>query len=171
MSVFNFDLQLMIRWYLLFSTTSIAVFSTDLKLRYTWFYSTAMGRMPETYIGKRDDEILPSEHVAELMALKRRALIERINLNEEISFGVIGKTRNLLVSVEPYYNEGGELLGVIGACVDITDQRRLEQERVQNHSELSLAVLQVGVEGLNFRQALRQRLLRLAQGCDIAEDD
>lgn len=133
----------------------IAVFSTDRDLRYNWFYSAFMQDIQENFIGKRDDEILPAEDVAELMETKREALRERKALRREIRLSIPNDVRLFIVSVEPYFNPRGELTGVIGAYLDITEQRRLETENIAH-------ITQVEVQRrlLEYREKERQEIAR-----------
>lgn len=143
------------RFRIALSNTSIAVFSTDRDLRYTWFYSTAMGTMPETFIGKKDDEILPLQNVAEFIALKRRALQERTNVREEIQLDLLSQEMILVVSIEPYFDNRGELIGVIGACFDITEQRRLELKNIEHQTQV-----EVQRRLMDYREKERQEIAR-----------
>lgn len=123
------------RFRIALSTAEIAVFSTDQDLRYTWFYSATLGNPSEQIIGKRDDELLPAENVASLMALKRRVLEQRRSVREEIQIQLPSGPKTFVISIEPYYDLHGNTLGVIGAYYDVTDQRKLEHERREHDIE------------------------------------
>jgi signal transduction histidine kinase/FixJ family two-component response regulator len=143
------------RFRIALSNTAIAVFSTDRDLRYTWFYCTPMNHMIAGIIGKRDDEILVPAHAAEFIDLKRRVLETRVSAQEELQLIVGELHRTLLVSVEPYLDHAGELVGVIGACYDITEQRRLEAESFDHLTEM-----EVHHRLLEYRERERQVIAR-----------
>jgi PAS domain S-box-containing protein len=89
------------RFHIALSNSSIAVFSTDLNLRYTWFYSTSMGNLPARMIGNRDDEVLPLEQVAEFMEVKRRVIETRSVVRDEVQVARTDELMVLDVSIEP----------------------------------------------------------------------
>lgn len=126
------------RFRMALSNPSIAVFTTDCALRYTWFYSTAMDSITDRFIGKRDDEIMAPESAAVLMGLKQRAMDTRSAVREEIHLEVGTEQKVLIVALEPCYDHHSELCGVVGACFDITDQRRLEAENVEHITQLEV---------------------------------
>lgn len=143
------------RFRMALSNPSIAVFSTDQALRYTWFYSTAMRSMTEQFIGKRDDEILSPESAAELVALKQRAIDTCSPVREEIQLELGGARKNLIVSVEPFHDSKGDLCGVVGACLDVTDLRRLEAESIEHITQM-----EVHHRLIEYREKERQEIAR-----------
>lgn len=143
------------RFRMALSNPSIAVFSTDQALRYTWFYSTAMGSMTERFIGKRDDEILTPECAAELVELKQRAIDTCSAVREEIQLELGGALKNLIATVEPCYDPQGDLCGVVGACFDVTDQRRLEAESIEHITQM-----EVHHRLIEYREKERQEIAR-----------
>ena len=52
----------------------MTVFAANKDLRYTWIYNTLHHFTEEQMLGKRADEILPAENVAELIALQRSVI-------------------------------------------------------------------------------------------------
>jgi signal transduction histidine kinase len=126
------------RFRIALSNTAITVFSTDRDLRYTWVYSAMMGSLAEQFIGKRDDEILPAEDAAVLTGLKQKAFEEQTAVQKEIMLRLLDEEKKIVVSIEPFLDPDGKLSGVIGAYYDVTDQRRLEQERVDHQMEMEV---------------------------------
>ena len=143
------------RFRVALSSASIIVFSTDRDLRYNWFYSSDIGSIQQEFIGKRDDELLLAENVAEFMDLKRRALTQRTALREEINLQIFETSRKFLVSVEPTFGANGEPGGVIGACYDITELRILELEKMENTTQM-----EVQRRLLEYREKERQEIAR-----------
>jgi PAS domain S-box-containing protein len=126
------------RFRIALSNAAIAVFSTDRELRYTWYYNSEVMHHAVQFIGKRDDEILPAENVAELMALKRQALESGKEIRGEISIKVSSGSRNMIVSIEPLFDEQGQPDGVIGACQDVTNLRRLEAQQIEFTTQMEV---------------------------------
>ncbi len=106
----------------------ISLYTTDGELRYTWTFGALFGLPPESVLGKRDDELVPAEHVAELTALKRAVLESRVGQRQEVHFKV--EKQNLIhdVVVEPLVGKQGEVTGLTVASMDITKQRLIEKE-------------------------------------------
>ncbi|RPJ51076.1 MAG: PAS domain S-box protein [Chloroflexi bacterium] len=126
------------RFRVALSNAAIAVFSTDRELRYTWFYTSAPAEYALEFYGKRDEEILPAEDIAAFTALKRRALESLQEIRAEITVRVPGGERNWIVSVEPLYDDLGQPDGVIGACQDVTDLRRLQVQQIEYATQVEV---------------------------------
>jgi PAS domain S-box-containing protein len=120
------------------SNASIAVFSADRELRYTWFYSAPMTGYSAHLIGKHDEEILPAEDVADFVALKRQAMQSRKEVRAEIILRLPSGPRNMIVSVEPLFDAHGEPDGVIGACQDVTDLRYLQAQQIEYATQVEV---------------------------------
>jgi PAS domain-containing protein len=58
------------RFQLALKNSPISVYTTDQELRYTWVHNPPLGLTPSDLIGKRDDEILPSDQVEMMLAFK-----------------------------------------------------------------------------------------------------
>jgi signal transduction histidine kinase len=143
------------RFRIALTNPALAVFSTDCELRYTWFYSAAIGSHTEGFIGKRDDEILSKEDAVELMELKQQAIETQATVRGEILLHTGVRSLNLMVAVEPYFDQAGCLEGVIGAVFDMTEQRRLEAESFDH-----LTQMEVHHRLLEYREKERQGIAR-----------
>jgi PAS domain S-box-containing protein len=145
------------RFRIALSNPSIAVFSTDIDLRYTWFYSTGMGALSESAIGKQDAEIFPGRGAAEFFEAKRQAIETRTAVREEIflQIDIMPEPIIVEVSIEPLIDEMGLLIGVIGACFNVTEQRKLEAEKREH-----LLQMELHRRLLEYREKERQGIAR-----------
>lgn len=141
------------RFRIALSNSSIAVFSADLDLRYTWFYGTGMGPWPERFIGKRDEELLPIEAVAEFVAAKRLAIKTQAAVHQEIRLNLPAGLMVMAVAIEPLFDSEGHMTGIIGALFDVTELRRLEEERREY-----LTNMEVHHRLLEYREKERQEI-------------
>ncbi len=141
------------RFRIALSNSSIAVFSADLDLRYTWFYGTGMGPWPERFIGKCDEELLPMEAVAEFIAAKRQAIETLTAVHQEIRLNLPAGLMVMAVAIEPLFDGEGVITGIIGALFDVTELRRLEEER---HEYLTR--MEVHHRLLEYREKERQEI-------------
>jgi len=103
----------------------IIVSTVDRELRYTWIYNPSLFR-PEEVLGKRDDELVPGEHVAELMAMKREVLATEQGVRRELWIGVGGEDRFYIVTAEPLRDDTGAVVGLTVAAMDITERKQME---------------------------------------------
>lgn len=143
------------RFRIALANAAIAVFSTDCDLRYNWFYSESMGALQNLFLGKRDDEILDPEDGKRILEIKQKALAEKIALRGEVKFLVNGQSKTMVLSVEPYLDQDGNPIGVIGSFYDVTQQRKLEAENIEHITQE-----EVQHRLLEYRERERQEIAR-----------
>jgi PAS domain S-box-containing protein len=82
----------------------------------------------ENVIGKTDEEIYDDPAIGQLMMANDRRVMEsrQTEIMEEIVPGPCGN-RTFLSSKTPYFDEAGDVIGVIGIARDITDRKRSEE--------------------------------------------
>ncbi|MGE5380801.1 MAG: ATP-binding protein, partial [Methylocystaceae bacterium] len=91
-------------------------------------FEAAVGQPRGSIVGKHLDRILPVD-----LAEKYREMDIEMMKNPEIiwsenEFDADGIHRNVIINQAPFYNMDGELLGVVGVNVDITEHKQMEQE-------------------------------------------
>ncbi len=143
------------RFQLAIGIAPIAVFTTDLNLRYTWIYSPYMGPVSQTFVGKRDEEILDPESAQQLIEIKLRALHERNAQHAEVHLHNPHVNRFLLVSIQPQFEASSAISGLIGAALDITEQRLLRAQQIHYATQV-----EVHRRLLEQREMERQQLAR-----------
>lgn len=126
----------------LLSAIPIPVFFKDVNGLYfgcNKAFSDVMGVSNDQIKGKSVHELWPSE-MADVYHLKDLELIRNPH-HQVYEFRVKdrnGEMRDVIFAKDAFYDEKGEAAGLVGAFVDITDQKRIAQqlEDYKNHLEL-----------------------------------
>ena len=114
----------------------LMVYNCDLDLRYTWIANPHPDFSVERLIGRRDDEVAEPEAVAELIRFKQGVLDRGMSAQSEIAFSHAGRTRWYELMAEPLRDGDGLVCGLTVTALDVTDQKRVEEERAQLEREL-----------------------------------
>ncbi len=107
---------------------NMAVFNQDLKLCYTWFYQPQVGYTTEHVIGKTDFELFPPDAARQIVEIKRRVIEKGTGARGVIEITSEDRTEFHDFVVEPLLNPEGQVLGITGASLDITERRLREKE-------------------------------------------
>jgi PAS domain S-box-containing protein len=127
--------------------SNVTVFTHDRDLRYGSISGPIFGRRPDEIIGRTDDEILPPEDAAQLLAAKREALASGATKDCEITVNHGGTVRSFDLHIEPLM-EDGQVGGLTCAAVDVTERKeseahlRLLMRELTHRSKNLLAVIQ-----------------------------
>jgi PAS domain S-box-containing protein len=116
------------RFHLVIDHSPVMVFTTDADLRYTWVYHPWPGFTSEGLLHRRDDEVLPAGSAADLMALKRTVLASGHGSRGEVRVHTEAGIVIIDVAIEPMFDVNGQVIGLSGAAMDVTEQKRLEDE-------------------------------------------
>lgn len=128
--------------------SKVTVYTQDRQLRYTSLSNAFLGRAIDDIIGCTDDQIFPAEAGAALTALKRDVLDSGQPKRGEFAVDDVVGTRWHDLHVEPLRNEAGDIVGLSGAAVDITEGKegeahlRLLLRELTHRSKNLLAVIQ-----------------------------
>jgi PAS domain S-box-containing protein len=96
-----------------------------------------VGRTPDFFLGKRDDEVFQPENAATVIEADRQVLeTNAICQSEEALSHPTRGPVFFSTTKYPYRSEAGEVLGVIGISRDITARRLLEQELAEQNARL-----------------------------------
>jgi signal transduction histidine kinase len=103
-----------------------SVFEQDASLRYVWAYRPSP---PFAVVGKTDEESFPPEEAAMLTAVKRRVVEEGESVQREMdaTFGS-GELRHYRETIEPRRDRNGNVVGLIGAATDLTEQQQMRRQ-------------------------------------------
>jgi PAS domain S-box-containing protein len=113
------------RFQLAAAHEALTLYEQDIHLRYTWFFPLTPPR--ERSLGKTDQELLPNEDGELLTAFKKEVLQTGVSQRREVkitSFWPEPRYFDLIIS--PKRNETGQIIGIAGAALDITDLKRAE---------------------------------------------
>ncbi|HVG38213.1 MAG TPA: PAS domain-containing protein, partial [Pyrinomonadaceae bacterium] len=110
--------------------TSDAIFVKDIDGRYLLVNPTTaliFNRPEAQIIGHDDTEMITPEDARQIMATDRRIMTSRQPELIEETVSVRGVTRTFLSTKSPYFDEGGEVIGLIGIATDITERKKIEE--------------------------------------------
>jgi PAS domain S-box-containing protein len=141
------------RFVVALKNSPIAVYTTDHELRYTWIYNAQYG--DDSLIGRKDDELLGAENVAEMISFKQEVLDQGMGERREIPMSVGGRSFIFDVTAEPLLDEQGNVVGLTVASVDITEQKRVKDEMARN-----IARIEVQRRLIEQRELERQQIAR-----------
>lgn len=117
-----------------------------------------IGKPPEFYLGKTDLEILEDKAQArQVMATDQR--IMRSGVAEQIEERVDmpdGSATMWLSAKAPLLNDAGEVIGLVGSSIDVSDRKRAENALLELNRTLEARVAQAVAEREAAEAALRQ---------------
>jgi two-component sensor histidine kinase/PAS domain-containing protein len=106
----------------------LVVFNQDQELRYTWAYNVVPDDDLDAILGKTDSELLAPQEAQPLISIKQRVLTSGIGMREEVSLTINGELRYYDLTVEPLRNSIGDIEGITGAAMDISDRKYIENQ-------------------------------------------
>jgi PAS domain S-box-containing protein len=106
----------------------ITVFSQDKDMRFNWAHNAPAGLTPDRVIGKRDDEVLPPEAAATIMAAKGKAMETGDPQELEIDFELFGRRRSFYMLMEALRDDDDNVVGTTSVAVDISDRKAAEDQ-------------------------------------------
>lgn len=119
------------RYRTLFENLPIPVFTKDREGCYTSFNAEESKYWETSPIGRSDHELLPPEVADALRAVDLRVMeTEEPWFGEEIFQSPFGLQYSLSRKV-PLYDGAGNVIGVLGASVDITERKEAERKRLE----------------------------------------
>ncbi len=126
----------------------VTVYTQDRDLRYTSISNQVLDRSIEDILGRTDHEILSPEIRHRVIALKQEALATGEPRGTEVSIEGSRGVRWFDVHVEPLRNDAGDIIGLAGTAVDMTERKegeahlRLLLRELTHRSKNLLAVIQ-----------------------------
>ncbi|WP_027254554.1 PAS domain S-box protein [Planktothrix agardhii] len=135
------------RFKITLKNSPIVVFNQDLELRYTWIYNPTGAYESEAVIGQLDFDIFPRENAIQLTQLKQQVLNTKVGLRKEVTTNLEENFQCYDLTVDPLWDLEGNIIGITGAALDITDHKRIEEQLWATTSRLSTLIenLQLGV--------------------------
>jgi PAS domain S-box-containing protein len=138
------------RFRLALEHAKVGVFEEDTDFRVRWIYNPQMGAFADGLIGHSTSEALAPEEQAELEKHKRELLATGKSFRVELH-PLKGKQPTIIVHYEPLRDAMGTIIGLVGAGVDVTDERRAQQELAE---ALGFREQMMGVLGHDLRNPL-----------------
>lgn len=128
--------------------SQVTVYTQDRDLRYTSVSSPMFGRAAKDILGRTDEEILPPENRAAIIAIKHETLASGRSKRAEIAIEDAHGLHWHDLHIEPLRNEQDEIMGLTCASVDVTERKegeahlRLLLRELTHRSKNLLAVIQ-----------------------------
>lgn len=128
--------------------SQVIVYTQDRDLRYTSISHPMLGRTISDILGRTDQEILPADAAASIVALKREAIETGAAKRTEVALDVPPGVRWHDLHIEPLRNDAGTIVGLTCASVDVTERKegeahlRMLLRELTHRSKNLLAVIQ-----------------------------
>src|SRR5277367_946380 len=123
--------------------TTDAVFVKDLDGRYLMMNTAGarfLGRSVAEVLGKTDVDLFVPQ-VGRAIMERDRKVVEAGETRTYEEFGTAaGVTRLYLATKGPFRDPGGQVIGLLGICRDITDRKRAEEEIRQSQQKLRMHI-------------------------------
>ncbi len=112
---------------------AITMYEQDSDLRYTWLYP--LHTEIKDAIGRTDAQLQPDEQGELLMQWKREVMATGQSQRREATMSFGGSTRVYDVFILPKRNVAGEIVGIAGTALDVTQRKEAEEKlKEQTHS-------------------------------------
>lgn len=126
------------RFRVALQNSPIVVFTQDLDLCYSWIHNPRPIFSVARILGKTDAELLEPEAAAVLTEPKRIVLQTGQSLRRELRYRIGDEIVVYDLWVEPLRTRTGEIIGLTGAAMDITELRRLEAAQVEQAARVEV---------------------------------
>lgn len=124
------------RFKMVLENSQVVVFTQDTDLRYTWIHNPGWGIHPEEVIGKRDTDLYPPDNAHMLTTLKQHVLDTGERQRDQLYIYHNGHEKWVDAFFEPIWNQKGDVVGVRGVAVDITELTETKNRLQQVNQEL-----------------------------------
>ena len=105
----------------------VVVFAQDRDLRYIWSYNQQLGLTDTSILGLADEEAFLPDDAARLTALKRRVLKTGETMRAEAALTVGDEVHIRDLTLKPFRDAGGRIVGITGTAFDVTERDRVEE--------------------------------------------
>lgn len=131
------------------ASAPIFVWNQDKNLVYRWFSGRPLGRAPEEFIGRSDDDVLP-ERIKSTVVSNNMAVIES-GQPRSYEISLTNKAGEIFwydIRLEPTRDATGAVDGLTGVAIEITERKKREQNirllmrEIAHRSKNILAVVQ-----------------------------
>jgi len=105
--------------------SAITLAACDARQRYVWLLNPPRGFTAEQLVGRSLGEVLPAEHVAEIVEFHEKVLTSARGERREIRVVVSDEVRYYDVTAKPVMDGSGRVAGLTLAAVEVTGLRRV----------------------------------------------
>lgn len=117
-------------------SSQLIIFHQDRDLRYTWGANIGLGFREPDLLGRTEDEVLGVEAAAPLRAIKERVLRTGRGERGEVCVRAGAHSGWYEIFVEPDRDPMGQVTGLVGAAMDISERKQAEGARDAAEAEL-----------------------------------
>ncbi len=163
----------------------VTVYTQDRNLRFTWISKSELGLAADEIVGQAEATLLPNDVGEPILRIKQRVLDTGEIGHGEVRLPHAGADRWYEMTVIPLRGEDGEVMGLIGGSVEITERKeqeariRLLMRELTHRSKNLLAVIQAimrqtaanSTSTEDFQQRFSERLFSLAGSHDLLVED
>ncbi len=128
------------RFRLVLENSPITVSTMDADLRYTWVHNPAIAVAAEEWVGRRAEDMVPPESVAEMTALRRAVLASGVCDRREMSVPLPDGLHWYDLITEPLRDAAGAVVGLANLAMDITGRKRTEEALRQSEERFRLVL-------------------------------
>ncbi len=114
----------------------VVVFHQDTNLRYTWVYNPLPEHRGDSFASKTDFDLFPHEDAERLTRIKRAVLSTGLGSRHEVAITLAGNTHTMDLTLEPFRDTAGKLMGVLGTAVDVTERKAVEDQLRHSREQL-----------------------------------
>ncbi|WP_062227308.1 PAS domain-containing sensor histidine kinase [Aureimonas frigidaquae] len=166
------------------ANTELVVFAQDTELRYLWTFNAAGSWLAAAADGTRDEDFLSPDSAERCNSIKLQVLATGRPARFELCTVEGGQNRWFDVRVDVDRPEGGDIVGLIGTSLEITEQKRREDtlksllRELSHRSKNLLAIIQSlasqtarhSITIPEFLVRFRGRIQSLASSQDLVTD-
>ncbi len=118
------------RIYDILGSSPAILFTQDASLRYTWFFNPRDPgpRGAEAFTGKTDADLFTPRNAQKLVELKQRVLQTGRGCRQELTHAGEEGDRHFELTLEPLHDENGNVTGLSGMAMEVTDRRLADRE-------------------------------------------
>ena len=123
----------------LIENTSQAVYLKDCEGRYRFVNEAAaelFGLEPEEVVGKRDEDLLDVGSAARIRRIDEQILEDEAADSHETTRFIDGDEHVFLSNKYPYYNEDGDIVGIMGIDREVTERKRRQRALERSRQRL-----------------------------------
>lgn len=164
--------------------TEIGIFAQDLRLQYRWTHNAKRSWLSMAREGTSDEDFLGAHAAEKAIAIKSEVLESRRPARFELPIVEDGGVRWYDIRIDVEHDDAGEVIGLLGTSLEITDQKRREDtlktllRELSHRSKNLLAIIQSlasqtarhSITVPEFLVRFRGRIQSLASSQDIVTE-
>ena len=137
------------RFHVALAGARTIVYEQDQSLRYVSYYNPMV---KFSLVGKTHEDAFPPDDAAALTEMKRRVIERGDSIYQEMDLTIGNdERRHYREAVEPRRDASGQIVGVIGAATDLTEQQRTQQQLTE---AIGFRERMMGILGHDLRSPL-----------------